>query len=251
MQIQAFGLTDIGKKRKYNEDSYLCLALSDKKPPQYLLAVADGIGGHSGGDIASSISIDILKENILLHLNKGTDMPPKIQDILEDSFHKANEKIIQKASEDKQLTGMGSTLVAAVLSEGKATISNIGDSRAYLIQQKSIQQVTLDHTWKAEQLKTGSFSVEEILNSPYKNMITQALGLNHSERMDTYEVEMLKGDYLFLCTDGLYSLLSDKEILKIFKKHKKSEKICRKLIISANKHGGDDNITTVIAQITE
>ncbi len=251
MKIEVFGHTDIGKKREINEDNYICLPLAQESMTPYLLAVADGMGGHSGGEMASTIAIDVLRENILYDFRKSKAPLLNIQAIMEDSCQKANEKIFSKSSEDKQLTGMGTTLVAAFLSDNRATISNIGDSRAYHVRKNSIRQITLDHTWKAEQIRTRTFSEEEVLNSPYKDMITRYLGYENDAKLDIFEVELSVDDYLLLCSDGLYTLLADEEILAVIAKIKRPEEICHQLIMSANQRGGHDNITVVVAQVKE
>jgi len=249
MRINAFGHTDIGKKRELNEDNYICLALSEENSSPYLLAVADGMGGHSGGETASAMAIDVLRESLTSHLKSDQDALSRIQTILEDSIQKANDQIFQEASEEKQLTGMGTTLVAAFISDNTATVSNIGDSRAYLIRRHSIQQVTADHTWKAEQLRTQALTEEEILNSPFRDLITRYIGLKPDLKIDTYELELSDNDYLLLCTDGLHTLIKDEEIYETVMEIEDPETICRKLIKTANKRGGHDNITVVVGKV--
>lgn len=250
MQIEAFGHTDIGKKRQLNEDNYLCLELSSNgstnSAPHYLLAVADGIGGHAGGEMASTLAIDILKENVLFHRNQG-DLHLKHQELLIDSYQKANQEIFKVAVEDKHLVGMGTTLVAALISGQETTISNVGDSRAYLIRNGSVNQITLDHSWKAEQQRNNALSEEEVSRSPFKNMITRSLGYESDVDIDIFQTELFNDDYLLLCTDGLYDSLPVYKILKVLQRAKKPEKICRKLIKLSNKRSGHDNITGVVA----
>lgn len=250
MKIEIFGHTDIGKKRELNEDNYLCLGISEKitgqPKPFSLLAVADGIGGHAGGELASTITINTLKENTLLHLKKhGSSFLPK--EVLEYSIQLANQAIFQKATQEAHYIGMGTTLTAGLVMGNKATLSNIGDSRAYLIRNESMNQITLDHSWKAEQLREKKISEKEISESPFKNMITRSLGYESNVEIDIFQIEFVDGDYLFLCTDGLYGPLSERQIMKVYRKLKKPEKICKKLIKLANKQGGNDNITGVIA----
>ena len=254
MQIEAFGHTDIGKKRQFNEDNYLCLELSsnssNNSAPHYLLAVADGIGGHAGGELASRLAINTLKENILFHRKKG-NLYLEPQELLIDSYQKANQKIFQLASGDKSLVGMGTTLVTALIAGNETTISNVGDSRGYLIRNGSISQITHDHSWKAEQLKKKVLSEKEVLRSPFRNMITRSLGFESDVEIDTFQTDLFNGDYLLLCTDGLYDSLPVYKILKILKREKKPEQICRKLIKLSNKRSGHDNITGVVAHFNE
>lgn len=251
MQINAFGHTDIGKKRDLNEDNYICLALLEEHYSPYLIAVADGMGGHSGGEMASTLVINVLRETILSHIKKERCALSRVQTILEDSIRNANEKIFLKASEDKQLIGMGTTLVVAFISDNTATVSNIGDSRAYLVQQNSIQQITADHTWRAEQLRANALTEEAILNSPFKDMITRFIGFKPDLKIDTYKVGISGNDYLLLCTDGLHTLIQNEEIRETVMKLKEPEKICRELIGIANQRGGYDNITVAVAFVQE
>jgi len=254
MQIEAFGHTDIGKKRQFNEDNYLSLKLTSNgfnaSAPQYLLAVADGIGGHAGGELASTLAINTLRENILFHLNKG-DLFLKPEEFLIESYQKANWEIFQVATEDKRLVGMGTTLVAALINGKETTISNVGDSRAYLIRNGSVSQITLDHSWKAEQQRKNALSEEEVSMSPFKNMITRSLGFEPDLEIDIFRTELFNDDYLLLCSDGLYDSLPIYKILKVLQRAKKPEKICRKLIKLSNKRSGHDNITGVVAHFSE
>ncbi len=253
MKIDKFGLTDVGKKRKVNEDSFLCLSLAesaDKETPSAsLLVVADGIGGHSGGDTASAMAVDMIG---LLRSRFKASLPAAddIEEALEASVQEANRRIFQKASQDQSLNGMGTTLVAAIVSDSSALISNVGDSRAYLIRNGEIIQVTQDHSWLAEQRKMNMLSDEEILKSPFRHTITRSLGFESDVRVDTFSVDLVPGDALLLCSDGLYESLPDQELAKIVRKSGNAEKICRRLIKNANKKGGHDNITAVVARVS-
>ncbi len=250
MQIDVFGQTDIGKKRKNNEDSYICLALQSSQQPIFLISVADGMGGHTGGEIASSIAIETVRKNALSQFGGADKSEAEFPTILEECVQKANYEVFLKASQDNELAGMGSTLVAALVYENKTIVCNVGDSRAYLIRNKALHQITSDHNWKNEQKQKGGLSEEDINNSPYKDLITRSLGLNSEVNIDIYEQESEAEDFILLSSDGLHSLLSEKDILKTFKKTKDIQIICQKLIDSANKHGGHDNITVVLAHLT-
>jgi len=237
MLIDVFGQTDIGKKRGNNEDSYLCLSFQNNQQPEFLLAVADGMGGHTGGEIASAIAIETLRKSALSQFD-GRGIPEAdFAMILENCVQTANHEIFLQASQDKELTGMGSTMVAALISKNETFVSNVGDSRAYLIRNKTIQQITLDHNWKNEQMQKGDLSEDDIKNSPYKDLITRSLGLHSETDVDVYKLEARPDDYLLLSSDGLHSLLNEKEILKLFKKNWDAKKICHKLIDAANKKG--------------
>jgi serine/threonine protein phosphatase PrpC len=258
MWIEAFGCTDIGKERLQNEDSYVCLNFSlpsandlpESIPFIHLVAVADGMGGHSGGEIASSLAIETLREKTRSSQqdeNPSSDM----RSFLEDSFLEANRKIFHMASQKQGLKGMGTTLVASLLYEGKAYTANIGDSRAYLLRDQNLTQITRDHTLEAEQLRFNSSSYDEIYDSPFKNLVTRSLGFDSELIVDIFEMDLRDGDYLLLCSDGLYNLVAAEKIAEIFKRHKTAEKICKKLIQSACQKGGQDNITAVVVKVNE
>jgi protein phosphatase len=250
MQIEAFGHTHIGKSRALNEDNYLCLDLSERGlfpwRPLQLLAVADGIGGHAGGELASSLAIEILQANVLSRLRNGGP-PADFQEILKDANDKANAEIFAAASEYEDCKGMGTTLAAAIVAGDRAAVSNVGDSRVYLVRDNALHQLSQDHSWTAEQLRLNVLTEQEIRRSPFKNMITRSLGFDSKIVIDTLEMVLLEDDYLLLCTDGLHGQVDESLILKIIRSGKTTEKICRKLIEKANFHGGRDNITTVVA----
>ncbi len=247
MYIEVFGNTNIGKRRSNNEDSYVCYSFNNTQKPRFLIAVADGMGGHTGGEIASALAIEGIKDYFHSQFENLTSPDRDLSMALEDSVQQANLKIFRTASAETKLTGMGSTLVAALLTDTHTYISNVGDSRAYLIREKHIQQITIDHNWKNEQLQKGQLKEEDIQNSPYKDLITRSMGLKDKIEIDSFEFLIQSKDYILLSSDGLHSLLSQKEIFKAFKKNKRPEKICQKLIDMSNKKGGRDNITVIVA----
>jgi len=255
MKIDFFGHTDIGKKRKFNEDNYICVDFADSIPGEdkspLLLAVADGIGGHVGGETASSVAIDALHKRIEKDFKKKIPKALNVQKIMEDAIQDSNHDIFREATENKALTGMGTTLVTAFITGDEALISNVGDSRAYLIRDHEINQVTHDHSWKAEQLKMNVLSKKEILDSPFKHTITRSLGFQSDVQVDSFQIDLIEDDYILLCSDGLYESIPDPIMLKMVHKHKKTEKICRRMVKTANQRSGHDNITVVIAHITE
>lgn len=247
MYIEVFGESNIGKKRSKNEDSYVCYSFNNTQRPRFLIAVADGMGGHTGGEIASALAIEGIKDYFHSQFENLTSPDRDLSMALEDSVQQANLKIFRTASAETKLTGMGSTLVAALLTDTHTYISNVGDSRAYLIREKYIQQITIDHNWKNEQLQKGQLKEEDIQNSPYKDLITRSMGLKDKIKIDSFEILIQSKDYILLSSDGLHSLLSQKEIFKAFKKNKSPEKICQKLIDISNNKGGRDNITVIVA----
>ncbi|MGB8953199.1 MAG: protein phosphatase 2C domain-containing protein [Candidatus Aminicenantales bacterium] len=250
MSVEFFGHSYIGKKRRMNEDQYLCLDLSGearkKWRPLNLLAVADGVGGQAGGAMASSLAIDSLQE-FVRHRLKESGPFLRFQEILEQSFLEANRRVFQKASENGIFTGMGTTLVAALIHKNKAIVSNVGDSRIYHVREGTMRQISHDHSWAAEQIRLKILSERDIRNSPFKSVITRSLGIASQIQTDTFQVRLNEEDYLLLCSDGLHSALSDGEMLEVFKKYKRPEEICLQLIESADHQGSQDNVTAVVA----
>jgi protein phosphatase len=253
--IEAFGHTDVGRRREGNEDNYLCLDLSSREAllprPLFLLAVADGVGGHAGGAAASGLAVETLRDAVLGRLKEPGPGGPDLAKLLAEAFAAANARIFAAAAADSSLAGMGTTLVAALVAGDRTTIANVGDSRAYLIREKELRQVTLDHSWAAEQARLNVLTEDEIRCSPFKSMITRSLGFAESVAADTFEIVLLPGDYLLLCTDGLYGAVPGPELLKIVRRRKSPEKICRRMIERANHYGGRDNITQVVASVRD
>ena len=249
--IDVFGLSDIGHGRDLNEDNFLCFQLSKEasSPRTFscLLAVADGIGGHAGGVVASSLAVLTLKEEVAAAFHGGTFRDG--QEILEEAFQRANRQIFEKASHEEELIGMGTTLVAALADADQAVVSNVGDSRAYLIRDGVLHQITQDHSWAAEQRRMNILSKREIEHSPYKSMLTRSLGFEPDVVVDSFIVELKEGDFLLFCTDGLYGPVAEKKIVKIFKKLKTPKDICPELIDLAIRSGTQDNITAVVARL--
>ncbi|MCJ7679276.1 MAG: Stp1/IreP family PP2C-type Ser/Thr phosphatase [Candidatus Aminicenantes bacterium] len=255
MKISFFGLTDVGRKRKFNEDNFDCLELperpGERKNSASLLIVADGIGGHAGGDTASKVGVDVFRDQILERF-KSLDYDIRhYQETMQNGIQTSNREIFQMAAENTNLTGMGTTMVTALTVDNYALVSNVGDSRAYLIREGRITQISEDHSWKAEQRKLNLLTEEEIVESPFRHTITRSLGFESDVKVDTFLVDMHRDDYLLLCTDGLYESLPDEYMCRIIIKNKKPDKICHRLIKLANKNGGHDNITAVIAHVLE
>jgi len=249
MKIFIAGSTDVGKKRKVNEDSLLCLNLSDSKKPAAVIAVADGIGGHVGGKTASSLAVKTLEDSTRHYFENSDPGSFQYAKMMEDSSQSANHRIFEESAVNTELTGMGSTMVAAMIADGEATISNVGDSRAYLIRNGDLRQLTHDHSWKAEQLRFNNMSEEDIEQSPFKHTITRSLGFQSDVEIDIFQIKLQDKDYLLLCSDGLYESLTDDLTVKIFQSKKKPEKITQKLVKAANQRSGHDNITAVVAQV--
>lgn len=254
MLIEFFGHSYIGRKREFNEDSLLCADFSDgnlgRPQPFYLFAVADGIGGHAGGEVASTLAVQTLMEKFE-QLPDAGEAALDLKGILEGAFHQANRLIYRRGAEAERLTGMGTTLVAATVTANTALVANVGDSRLYLIRGDSLSQISQDHNWAAEQLRRRLLSEKEIVRSPFRNLVTRSLGYGPETEVDSYQVPLQDGDWLLLCTDGLYGYLPDRTILKNFKKGENPENVCRTLIRAADKKGSLDNITAVVVRVRE
>jgi PPM family protein phosphatase len=245
MGVLAAGITDIGQKRSSNQDSiYLDNDLN-------LYIVADGMGGHQGGDIASQMVIEVYPKVFKENFEKIKD-PDKL---LEHCSKVVNEKIFARAQMDSQLQGMGTTLVVLYFHSNKLYINNIGDSRAYLINQKHLFQLTRDHSLVQEKIKMGIYNRENALKDKMKNVLTRAVGFEDFVESDTFEYEVNKSDLFFICSDGLHGKVHEKDILEIItKKYKdvshltqeKLDNMTKDLINKANANGGNDNISVIV-----
>jgi len=251
MRVDVFGATDIGRKRAFNEDRFLVAetpaAVALGEGPVLLLAVADGIGGHAGGDVASAMAMDTLKARVFERLPSPWD-PLTAPAVLVSAFNAANEAVYVHARDTDHLTGMGTTLVAALIAGSRVFVANVGDSRLYHIRGGIASQITLDHSWAAEQRRVSSMSDKDISRSPFRNMVTRSIGFAETLEVDTFTMDLKAGEGLLLCTDGLYGPLKEKDILKAFRKRRTAQDVCRKLIRAAVKAGSRDNITAVAAR---
>jgi len=244
-RIEAFGLSDAGCVREINEDNFLCLDLSPEtagsRPASFLLAVADGIGGHAGGSVASAMAVQVLREDI----KRVDGVDPRAY--LDNVFREANRIIFERATREPVYAGMGTTLVAAIGRGERVFLANVGDSRAYLYRDGELRQLTEDHSWAGEQRRRKLLSEQEIRKSPFRSMITRSLGYNENVVVDTFDVPTGEDDVLLFCTDGLYGLVPEKRIIKTLKKHREPKIACDALIAAAKAAGGDDNITVIVA----
>jgi len=254
VRIEAFGHTDIGRLREWNEDSYLCLDLAppgaEGTSPLRLLAVADGVGGQAGGERASALAVRTLEEVVRDRTAKA-GAAADYATILREAAQIANARIFGEAATDPALAGMGTTLVCALTDGDRAVVANIGDSRAYHFRDRGLSPITRDHSWAADQRRTNALSEEDIRRSPFKNMITRSLGYYEKIEADTYDLALRPGDALLLCTDGLHGAVPEARIRKTVRRRKAPEWICKRLIRLANGQGGRDNITVVFARFRQ
>ena len=252
MKIISFGGTDTGKRRKNNEDAYL---LNDEFR---LYAVADGVGGNEGGEIASRIAVETLAETIPVLLGEQDRTPPSLSGlshadssagVLEYAVVLSNKQIREAQKDQKvELSGMGTTLTALLVRKGRAVIAHVGDSRAYLYRAGLLTQLTNDHSVVAEQVLAGLITPVQARMSPYRHVITRALGMEDSLIADIVVETVVGGDVFLLCTDGLTEMVDDEKIGAILAGSTPGDAV-RLLLASANEQGGVDNITAVVVKI--
>ena len=234
----AAALSDRGRKRPTNEDAF------GFSVEHGVYVVCDGMGGAAAGEIASSIAVD----EILGHLTKGREAGVPLPELAEKAVCAANEAVYTRAQRNQRLQGMGTTLVALVVEERRAWVLNVGDSRCYRLRDGRLGQITLDHSLVEEQVRTGRMTTAEAVRSPLRNVITRALGTQNCVTPDSFELETEAGDIFILCSDGLTRELADPAIESILKANGALEDRCSRLIESAKKAGGHDNITCVLVQ---
>ncbi len=230
-------LTDIGKHRKRNED-YVSVGKTDDL---IYAIVADGMGGHKAGEVASRMAVEMIEEEILKINPKEDNIINKIK----GAYIDANSKIYEYAEENQKVLGMGTTAVSAIIVKGKLIIANVGDSRAYMIDKKGIYQVSKDHSYVQQLIDSSVITKEQAMNHPKRNYITRAMGTEEGIKVDVF-VKDYNGEIVLLCSDGLSGLVSDNEILEIVKKNEDFDKIANELTETANSKGGTDNITVAL-----
>lgn len=239
MTLRAFGHSDTGRQRQSNEDHYVCLQAGEAPEVLHVFAVADGMGGHAGGQVASGLAVEALETEVAGY---DSGLP---QSLLKASFEAANRSILKKAAEDPALTDMGTTMVAAALIGPAVTLANLGDSRAYLARNGLIGQITVDHSWK-EEARQHDLPIDEISMSPFRETITRSLGIDDSVGVDLFSFDLRPGDCILLCSDGVHDLLSDRQILATIQIGGTPEETSRQLVDMANDAGGHDNSTCVL-----
>jgi len=231
-------ITDTGLSRRVNEDSLLVL------PEMGLLAVADGMGGHQGGEVASGLALQTLQKELARLLKKG-ESPEKA---LLNSVKVANVSVFKMSVRKEELKGMGTTLTACLNWAGDLIIAHVGDSRAYLIRRGGIRQLTQDHSLVQELLRKGGINEEQALQHPQRNMLTRALGTAQSVAVDLYRDKLAANDLLLLCTDGLTRYLRQEDLLYVIKSSQGINSAVHALLGKALQYGGADNVTIILAQ---
>jgi len=259
MELKYWAATDVGRQREHNEDNFLI----DKK--LRLFVVADGMGGHAAGEVASSIAVhevrDVLSQNRDL-VERFDSGDPSVQavdvlQILEHAVQQACGVIFKRGQSEQEKRGMGTTcsilLVAGPPGASRGFIAHVGDSRIYLVRQRQTHQLTEDHSLMNELVRRGKVKAEDIENSPYKqykNAVTRAVGVYESVEVETFDLDVLPGDNFLLCSDGLYAYLKDEELPDLLGVDNINE-VPNELIDLANRGGGHDNITAVVVRVPE
>jgi serine/threonine protein phosphatase PrpC len=245
---EAHGKTDVGRKRQHNEDAMLV------EPSLGLYIVADGMGGHAAGEVASARSVEVVKQyiatnrNILKDLAKESTQANRsaAASLIEVAIQRACSDIYRMATTDSAKRGMGTTFVCLVLTGSKGLIGHVGDSRVYLVRNGQCHRLTEDHTLIAAQLKAGTITKDQAASSQYRNVITRAVGIQESVQVDTLIVDCLPGDLFVLCSDGLHGYLADEEVAALAGACPNLKELPDRLVASANERGGKDNITAVV-----
>jgi PPM family protein phosphatase len=228
--------SDVGLVREANEDSYLV-----ERP---LYAVADGMGGHLAGDVASSIAVRVISE-------RASSASPSDPESLAQIVTAANSAIYEKAQDDSGLRGMGTTCTLALVDGGRALIAHVGDSRAYLLSDGTLEQLTEDHTLVSRMVREGRIQPDEAQHHPQRSIITRALGVDAQVEVDLLDIELRVGDRLLICSDGLSSLVGNDTIQSSLQEISDPQEAAERLVAQANDAGGDDNITVIVLEMRD
>lgn len=231
MKVRVGVATDVGRRRSANEDSYL------RRDDDAVFAVADGMGGHRAGDVASATALEALEQR----LGDGGD--------LVEAIVSANAEVFDKARANPEMRGMGTTVTAVRVKDEAAVFGHVGDSRAYLFRDGELTQVTEDHSLVEELVREGRLTPEEAAVHPQRSIVTRALGVDESVDVDTYEVDLLPADRILVCSDGLTSMLRDDQIAEVLRGTADPQAAAENLVEAANRAGGEDNITTIVIDL--
>lgn len=247
----AVGKVDVGRRRKCNEDAILVSNIPIGALPNIYI-VADGMGGHRNGAIASKLAIDAIYAYIEAHKDVYISQDEDLMILLRRAISHANYIIHQKGEENPDYKGMGTTLTLCTLWGENAYIAHVGDSRVYVIDSKDIRQITTDHSVVQEMVEKGYISKQEMQDHPQRHMITRAVGTYESVKVDVVTHKIEKGEILLMCSDGLTTMLTDEELFRIVNiQGLTSEELVEKLVDGANANGGNDNIAVIIGKQCE
>ncbi len=249
MQIRACGLSDVGRSRSHNED---CFGLD---PEQLVYVVADGMGGHGHGEVASRLAVEAIRET--LSAPESTGSVPDSEGLqphsrrLKAAVGEAHSHVVDAVQRDSTLAGMGTTVVSFMLDESVAAVAHVGDSRLYRFRGGDLDLITQDHTWVNEQVLAGHLSEDQARSHPLKSVVTRAIGGDGEIDVDVREIDVKAGDLYLLCSDGLTTMLSDEEILANLETGESLDRLCAGLVEAANRRGGLDNVTVVLLSVHE
>ncbi|MCI8306580.1 MAG: Stp1/IreP family PP2C-type Ser/Thr phosphatase [Lachnospiraceae bacterium] len=240
--MKSFAVTDIGKKRTINQD-YVYNTDDNIGRFSNLYIVADGMGGHNAGDMASRICVETVCSSIA-----DSEFTTPVS-ILEEAVRTSNKKVMEVAGTSKEYEGMGTTLVISTILDGVMYVANIGDSRLYLLRE-SLEQITEDHSLVEEMVKSGELAKENVRSHPNKNIITRALGIGNGVEADYFQIEVMENDIILMCSDGLTNMIEDIDIEYTIKSNRDNpQKAMMELLSKANEAGGRDNITVLVVKV--
>ena len=254
MKILSKGITDVGRKREANEDCYAVVSGDN------LFVVADGMGGHAAGEVASRLAVSAFSDFIAstrrdAEITWPFEYDPTISvdgNRIRTAIRLANQRILDTITQKKALEGMGTTLVGAMMSDSRVCVGHVGDSRAYLLRDGNFTQLTSDHSWVNEQVKLGFLTKNDAKRHPFRNVVTRALGSKEDVVVDLVEHGVKAGDFILLCSDGLNTMIEDETIASTISEHADDlDAALRALVDLANKNGGDDNVTAILVKVEE
>ena len=239
--VHAFGITDVGLRRENNEDFF------HVRPERRIFIVADGMGGHNAGEVASQKAAEAFDEYLAREVGGRMDSDSSsIKSLMTEAFHYANRQVNEMAGQNAAYKGMGCALIAAFMTGGFLHVCHVGDVRCYIINPSGIQQITNDHTLVARMVREGTMTPEQARTSSLRNRLTQAVGQMPALEPEYHTHEVESSDRVLLCSDGLWDMLSDSRIQEIVAQSPRIDDACRNLIAESNNAGGKDNITVVI-----
>ncbi len=242
MVIKVCGLSDIGKRRELNEDSFGICGFEGMST-KGVCVLADGMGGHNAGEVASSLTVESIISELSESLGENDDEQIKLN--IAGAIDYANSRVYEMSLKNSEQAGMGTTLVVAYVNDSLVRVANIGDSRAYVVSEKEICRITIDHSVVEELIQRGTITREEARNHPDKNIITRALGTDTFVDADFFDYKISEGETVVLCSDGLTEMVLEDRIKEIINGTKDINEAVQTLIDEANNNGGVDNITAV------
>ena len=243
--MQSWGITDSGCVRPQNQDAY---KIEELDRNTLLCVVCDGMGGAKSGNVASSLAVDVFTQELRSSYHANMDASD-VNDMLQRAIKLANFTVYDQAREIEDFAGMGTTLVAVLIRGRQATVANVGDSRAYLVNSDGIQLITTDHSLVQMMVQRGELLPEQAKSYPGKNLITRAIGTEAVVQCDLFHIDLERDDVMLLCTDGLSNLLDDQELLFEVVHRTERQDCCRRLLEIAKNRGAPDNVTCVMLQV--